>query len=202
MIDVSALIELHRVTVHRWHQQAEPDNPYHGFLKLVCSQHQCNYLLWHEEDIARDPAAGAEQIAQVKRNIDRLNQARNDHIEQLDDALLRKLEAAKVQPRPDTPLATETPGSAIDRLSILALRIFHMEEQAGRGDADEGHRRAAGQKLAILHEQHRDLSRSLGELVADVASGVKRLKVYRQFKMYNDPALNPRIYNSPRRAAG
>jgi hypothetical protein len=202
MIDVLAVTDLHRLTVHSWHREAKPDNHYHGFLSLVCEEHQCNYLLWHEEDLARDPSATDAQIAAVKRNIDCWNQRRNDGIEQLDDALAQRLIACRTVVLPGAPPNTETPGSVIDRLSILALRIYHMEEQAERGDVAESHRTKAAQRLSILYEQHRDLARSLGELVDDIFSGSKRLKVYRQFKMYNDPSLNPRIYTAVRRAAG
>lgn len=203
MIDVSSITDLHRLTVYRWHRVAEPDSPYQGFLRLVCEQHQCNYLLWHEEDLARDPTASDAQIAAVKRNIDRFNQRRNDRIEQLDDALLQQLSLENAASAGSKlPSNSETPGSCIDRLSILALRIYHMEEQADRTDTDEAHRRAASQKLSVLYEQHRDLSKALRELLDDIFAGRKRLKVYRQFKMYNDPTLNPQIYNAPRRAAG
>jgi hypothetical protein len=198
MIDVQSITDLHRLTVYRWHRQTEPDNLYEGFLELVCAQHQCNYLLWHEEDIARDPTATDAQIAQVKRNIDRLNQMRNDRIEQFDEALLQHLKDEGVTAEHTVPLNTETAGSTIDRLSILALRIYHMEEQADRPEVTPTHRQRATQRLSILYEQHRDLSRSLGELIEDLFDGRKRLKIYRQFKMYNDPSLNPRIYGSRR----
>ncbi|RMF98607.1 MAG: DUF4254 domain-containing protein [Planctomycetota bacterium] len=199
MIDVNAVTGLHRETVRRWHE--EPiSNPYTGFLGLVCTQHEQNFRLWHEEDKARDPTADDAVIAQVKRAIDKLNQARNDYIEQLDDALIAMLAEAGVAPRPDATQNTETPGSVIDRLSILALRIYHMEEQANRPDADEAHRRKALAKLEILHEQHADLSRSLQELLDDIACGKKRLKVYRQFKMYNDPSLNPYLYRANKKS--
>jgi hypothetical protein len=201
MFDVRSITDLQRLTVHCWHRQPEPDNLYDGFLGLVCDQHQCNYLLWHEEDIARDPQVTDAQMAQVKRAIDRLNQQRNDRIEQLDEALVGQLQEEAIAASPNAPLNTETAGSVIDRLSILALRIYHMEEQAERADADPAHRQRATQRLAILYDQHRDLSRSLGDLVLELFSGRKRLKIYRQFKMYNDPALNPRIYNSRRKAS-
>lgn len=200
MIDVHAVTELHQLTVQRWHQ-GELDNPYDDFLQLVCQQHQRNYLLWHEEDTARDPNASDAAIAAVKRKIDKLNQERNDAIEQLDEFLVRKMEAWGARPRPRAKLNTETPGSAIDRLSILALRLYHMEEQAGRADADAAHRNRCADKLVVLCEQHKDLSKSLAELLADIGAGRKRLKVYRQFKMYNDPAANPCLYRSVKRPA-
>ena len=200
MIDVRAITELHRETVERWHHQAV-DNPYRGFLALVCEQHQRNFLLWHEEDQARDPHADDAQIAAVKRRIDRLNQERNDWIERLDEAILKALAAWCVALRPRARLNTETPGSAIDRLSILALRIYHMEEQARRLDVDEAHREKARQKLEILYRQHEDLSRALAELLADIFAGRCEMRVYRQFKMYNDPAYNPYLYQQRQRPA-
>ncbi len=200
MIDIHAVIELHRTTVERWHQ-GDLDNPYDDFLQLVCQQHQRNYLLWHQEDMARSPDASDATMAAVKRRIDKLNQERNDWIEKLDDCLIRKTESWGTRPRPRAKLNTETPGSAIDRLSILALRIYHMQEQAQRSDATPEHRARAAERLTILGEQLKDLSKSLGELVADIAAGRKRLKVYRQFKMYNDPTLNPYLYAAAQKPA-
>ncbi len=193
MIDVNEITRLHARTVDLWHRE-EISNPYQGFLQLVCQQHSYNYLLWHEEDVARSPDVGDARIAQVKRAIDGYNQKRNDGIEQLDAFLLRLLAEQKIEPAADARQNTETPGSAIDRLSILALRRFHMQEQADRADAGEEHRAKAHQRLAIIDEQHRDLSRSLAELLEDIFAGRKRLKVYFQFKMYNDPAMNPYLY--------
>jgi len=200
MIDVKAITELHRATAERWHRE-EADNPYTGFLGLVCEQHRRNFLLWHQEDIARSPEASDATLAQVKRTIDKLNQERNDRIEMLDDELVRQLAAWGATPRPRAKQNTETPGSVIDRLSVLALRIYHMEEQAARPDASEEHRARARSRLAILQEQHGDLSRSLAQLLADIFAGRKRLKVYRQFKMYNDPTLNPYLYAAKKPAA-
>jgi hypothetical protein len=200
MIDPQAITGLHRLSVDRWHRQ-HIDNPYEGFLGLVCDQHERNYRLWHQEDVARSPTAGDPAIATVKRNIDRLNQQRNDLIEKLDDALIAELGRRGVVPRPDAPLNTETPGSVIDRLSILSLRIYHMKEQAAREDADQEHRDKARAKLAVCEEQLADLSRSLGELLADIFAGRKRLKVYRQFKMYNDPTMNPYLYAAQKKSA-
>lgn len=200
MIDVHAIPQLHREMVQLWHRQ-EIANPYEALLRLVCDQHERNYRLWHEEDLARSPDASDQTIAAVKRKIDRLNQQRNDLIEKLDDYLVAELAAAGVTPPADSHWNSETPGSIIDRLSIIALRIYHMEEQAARTDADPQHRAKAQARLTILHEQHHDLSQALGELLGDLFAGRKRLKVYRQFKMYNDPSLNPYLYGAQRPAA-
>lgn len=196
MIDVKAIVHLQCETVERWHREPV-DNPCQGneLLELICRQHERNYLLWHQEDIARSPDADAPTLAAVKRTIDRLNQERNDHIERVDQCLIAQLEAWGARPRPRARLNTETPGAAIDRLSVIALRIYHMEEQAGRGDASEEHREKARAKLAILREQQADLAKSLQQLLNDIFAGRKRLKVYHQFKMYNDPALNPYLYS-------
>jgi hypothetical protein len=193
MINVSEITDLHAHSVALWHGQ-EISNPYTGFLHAVCQQHMFNYLLWHEEDIARSPNVSDARIAAVKRAIDGFNQKRNDAIEVLDSHLLRELDQRKIVPRADARQNTETPGSTIDRLSILALRRYHMQEQADRADASDEHRAKARERSKILAEQHRDLSTSLGELLDDIFAGRKRLKVYFQFKMYNDPAMNPYLY--------
>jgi hypothetical protein len=199
MIDVAQLNAMHSETVARWHAQPI-DNPYEDALRLACEQHAFNYRLWHEEDIARSPSVGDVRIAQVKRNIDRLNQQRNDWIEKIDDWISAHLEDRGVVPAPGARLNTETPGSAIDRLSILALRIYHLREQLARDDASAEHRASVERKLSVCHMQQSDLSQSLAELLADISSGRKRHRTYRQFKMYNDPALNPYLYGAQRKA--
>jgi hypothetical protein len=193
MIDVRKITALHETTVALWHQQ-EISNSYEGFLHAVCQQHMFNYQLWHEEDIARSPNVGDVKVAQVKRAIDGFNQKRNDAIEKLDAYLLRELGERNIVPASDARQNTETPGSAIDRLSILALRRYHMQEQADRTDAAEEHRAKARERLLTIAEQHRDLSNGLQELLDDIFAGRKRLKVYFQFKMYNDPTMNPYLY--------
>ena len=197
---VAQLANLHRETVARWHDAAL-DNPYQGLWAVVCQQHQFNFLLWHEEDIARSPDAPNERIAEVKRAIDRYNQQRNDWIEKIDEALIQLLAADDWAPRTGARLNTETPGSAIDRLSILALRTYHLEEELARNDSDAAQRAKVAERVERCRVQHADLSRSLVELLDDIFSGRKLLKVYRHMKMYNDPTLNPYLYGS-RRLAG
>jgi hypothetical protein len=195
VIDVAAVVALQRDMVVRWHSQAV-DNPYDGFLALVCRQCSFNYLLWHEEDIARSPDVSDAEIARVKRSIDRYNQQRNDAIEQLDDWITARLAELHIDPQPAARLSSETAGSVIDRLSILALRIYHLHEQTQRADASPQHIESVQRKLAIALAQHDDLSQSLAELVDDIFAGRKRHKTYRQMKMYNDPALNPYLYRA------
>lgn len=193
MIDVDEIMRLHETTVERWH--CDPiANEYSGFLGLVCQQHIYNFELWHQEDIARSPAVSDAEIAQVKRRIDKFNQQRNDAIEKLDDAITEMLERLQVSPAPGARQNTETPGSAIDRLSIMALRVYHYGEQIERSDVDIAHLDRVGQRLHMCREQQRDLSQGLRELLMDIFSGAKRHKTYRQMKMYNDASLNPYLY--------
>ena len=197
---VKQITDLQHQTVAHWHE-IDPDNPFEGLMHTVCQQHQFNFLLWHEEDIARSPNVGDARIAQVKRAIDSYNQQRNDYIERVDEAIIGKLVADGVEPNRDARINTETPGSAIDRLSIMSLRIYHMNEQLDRDDADNEHRQKVEERLARCHLQHADLSQSLVELLDDLKAGTKMLKVYRQMKMYNDPTLNPYLYQQSKRAA-
>jgi hypothetical protein len=192
---VSKITALHHESVARWHS-SPPDNTYDGLLGVVCQQHQFNFLLWHEEDIARSPDVSDRRIAEVKRSIDRYNQQRNDGIEKVDEALINLLAADGMLPRADARINTETPGSAVDRLSIMSLRIYHFEEQLAREGVDADHRANVQQKLDRCRAQHADLSQSLVELLDDIWRGRKMLKVYRQMKMYNDPTLNPYLYRS------
>lgn len=193
MIDAAAVVALHRDMVVRWHQQ-DVDNPYDGFLGLVCRQCSFNFLLWHEEDIARSPDVSDAEIARVKRSIDRYNQQRNDAIEQLDDWITATLAELGVDSLPGAKLNSETAGSVIDRLSILALRIYHLHEQTQRTEATAEHLASVERKLAVALAQLSDLSQCLQELIDDISAGRKRHKTYRQMKMYNDPTLNPYLY--------
>ena len=170
-------------------------------MRLVCLQHQQNFRLWHQEDIARTPNANSADLAAVKRAIDKLNQQRNDLIERLDDALLAALSAARVQVRPERAAqhrnARQRHRPAVDS-GIASL------PHGGTGRAERRRRvhvAKAKVRLEVLREQQRDLLTSLGELLDDIFAGRKRLKVYRQFKMYNDPTMNPYLYAAKRPAA-
>lgn len=170
------------------------------FDELALAEHQANFELWHVEDEARRTDVDDALIARCKREIDALNQQRNDLIERLDETLV----ALVVPLLPaDAPARhnTETLGSVLDRLSILALKLFHMQEQVEREDASAAHREACAQKAAVLSEQRADLLASALELIDEYAAGAKRPKVYFQFKMYNDPALNPALYAPGRDAS-
>ena len=169
----------------------------------VQANHRYNSQLWAEEDLARRTQVADSEIAANKRAIDRFNQARNDAIERIDEVLLLALGLVDAESaRGDAPrslaaagarLNSETAGSMVDRLSILALKVHAMRAQSERADADESHRSAATARLARLQEQRRDLAACLAGLLADAAAGRAYFKVYRQFKMYNDPRFNPAL---------
>ena len=139
-------------------------------------------------------------MAEVKRAIDGYNQHRNNWIERIDESLIQDLVAHEVRPQTDARLNTETPGSAIDRLSIMSLRIYHLKEQLNRRNVDQEHCDKVRERISRCELQTKDLSESLAELLEDIFSGKKLLKVYRQMKMYNDPTLNPYLYKSKRLA--
>ena len=141
------------------------------------------------------------RIAEVKRNIDRFNQARNDAIEKVDDWLVTELAARGIQAAAGTPAATETPGSAIDRLSILELRRFHMREQLDRADATQEHREKAAARMAVLDAQRGHLIDAIDRLITEIFLGQRPLRVFRMMKMYNDPSMNPYLYKAQSRAA-
>jgi len=168
-------------------------NAQEDWLALVARQHRANFDLWHVEDEARAPETTDADLAEVKRRIDATNQIRNDLMEELDRMLLSRLEGRGL-PNALAPLHSETPGMIIDRLSILALKIYHTREEAGRNDGPAGHSARNRQRLAILEVQRRDLAACLSALWAEVEEGTRRFKLYRQLKMYNDPSLNPAVY--------
>ena len=147
---------------------------------------------WHLEDIIRDPHIDPIEALSIKRRIDRSNQDRTDLVEQIDSYFRQKY--SDVTPLPDARLNTESPAWAVDRLSILALKIYHMREQTQRNDATEEHKARCQAKLNVLLEQQKDLSLAIDQLLEDIQEGRKYMKVYRQMKMYNDPSTNPVLY--------
>jgi hypothetical protein len=147
---------------------------------------------WHFEDIIRDPKIDPEAALVLKRRIDKSNQDRTDLVEMIDSYFLDKYKDVEVLP--DATINTESPAWAVDRLSILALKIYHMKEQVDRKDADAEHIAKCQQKLDVLLEQQKDLSTAIEQLLADIEAGRKYMKVYKQMKMYNDPSTNPILY--------
>lgn len=164
-----------------------------GLGLAIGREHLTNVRLWHEEDEARRPDVDDAAIAGVKRRIDALNQRRNDLIEAVDEALTAALRGSGVEPRPGSRLHSETPGAIVDRLSILALKIYHMREEAERGDAAAAHRAVCAERLEILERQRGDLASCLRALREELLAGLAAFRTYRQFKMYNDPETNPAV---------
>jgi hypothetical protein len=206
MLSSKEIVDLHDRCTWHWHVSPEdPLSPACGegndWLDRVAHQHRANFDLWHIEDEARTPGATDADLATVKRRIDSTNQLRNDLAEDLDRFLLARL-APQHLPDPGAPLHSESPGLIIDRLSILALKIYHTREEADRGDAPPGHDERNRSRLAILEEQRADLAHCLDALWRDTLAGARRFKLYRQLKMYNDPNLNPAIYGKPPENSG
>ena len=184
-----------RHAVAGWAKSAAASNR-SGLWQAVEDNHRCNCLLWDEEDLARRRNVADAEIAENKRAIDGTNQKRNDAIERIDEQLLNFFSNIKI--KPESKLSSETPGGMIDRLSILSLKIHHMRLQTQRTDVAGAHIENCLLKLDRLNEQRTDLASCLDRLLAECARGESHFKVYRQFKMYNDPALNPAMYGETR----
>jgi len=207
MLDALQITRLHDEATLRWHQhRPAPGHPAvislaasadssanispDLLLEIALAHHRANFDLWHEEDKARDPAASDAAVARVKHAIDALNQRRNDLVEAMDRLLL----AAAGPQAPAAPLHSESPGLILDRLSILALKLYHTAEESRRASAAPAHRARNLDRLALLEEQRGDLAACLDALWRQVLGGQRRFKLYRQMKMYNDPELNPAVY--------
>ena len=170
------------------------NNPYpvksiEYYLYLKC---WIDTVQWHFADIIRDPQIDPVEALVLKRRIDKSNQDRTDLVELIDSYFLDLYKG--VAPLEDATINTESPAWAVDRYSILSLKIYHMKEEVERTDVSEEHRAKCQQKLDILNEQYKDMTTSIGQLLDDIAAGRKYMKVYRQMKMYNDPSLNPVLY--------
>jgi len=159
---------------------------------LLYSKNWIDTVQWHLEDIIREEGISPEKALVIKRRIDRSNQKRTDLVEHIDDYFYEKYH--DVTSNKEARLNTESPAWAIDRLSILALKIYHMELEAHRDSADLEHRKRCSQKLAVLNEQHQDLSTAIEQLLSDIKDGTVKIKTYKQMKMYNDETLNPILY--------
>ncbi len=159
---------------------------------LLYQKNWIDTVQWHLEDVIRNPAIDPVIALQIKRRIDKSNQDRTDIVEVVDNTIF--LEIQSVKPLSEAGINTETPGWAIDRLSILSLKIYHMQIEANRTGVSEEHIQNCQRKLKILLEQKGDMFTSIDELLDDIAAGRKKMKLYKQMKMYNDPSLNPVLY--------
>lgn len=180
---------------HRYDNVDQPvNNPYaaDSFEALLYGKNWIDTVQWHLEDIVRNPQIEPIEALKLKRRIDKSNQDRTDVVERVDDYFLDSFR--EVTPKPDARINSETPAWLLDRMSILMLKIYHMEEQTRRTDASAEHLARCNSKLALLLEQKSDMRTAFDELMEDIGSGVRRFKVYRQVKMYNDPSLNPVLY--------
>lgn len=192
MINVKTILDLQLKKVTEWHttmQLSEEAMPW----KFVEENTYWNFMLWHEEDIARIKDIDPLRIVEAKRNIDKYNQQRNNSMEKIDEWILNYIETNAISS--GSKLHSETPGMMIDRLSIMTLKKYHMQEEVDRKDASAEHVEACAARVKVLTEQISDLSNALQQVLYDIEHSVLSFKVYRQFKMYNDPSLNPQLYS-------
>lgn len=189
-VSASSIAELHKNCILQW-KALGVQHQHQGFYQLVEENHAFNYQLWHTEDKARRDDMGFEFVYNAKRDIDKFNQARNNRMEAMDEWLFKLLQPAA----PDLcPVNSESPGMIIDRLSILALKYYHMDLQTKRSDVAEAHQQTCLQKRNTLQIQLNQLVFCLEDLLQAVALKQRTFRVYHQFKMYNDPKLNPELY--------
>lgn len=187
-------------SINKYHEKDDVyqpfENPYpkDKIEHLLYRKNWIDTVQWHYEDIIRDPGINPVEALDLKRKIDASNQDRTDTVEYIDSYFLNKYK--DVKPGPDATINSESPAWAIDRFSILALKIYHMEEEVSREGASEEHKAKCREKLQVLMEQKKDLSTAIDQLLADIEAGDKYMKVYKQMKMYNDEALNPVLYQN------
>jgi len=179
-----------------------PNNPFENksFEHLLYEKNWIDTVQWHYEDIIRDPDIDPSEGMKLKRLIDSSNQNRTEMVEYIDSYFLNLY--SSVTTRENAKVNTESPAWAIDRLSILILKIYHMEEESNRKDVSEDHRNNCKKKLNVLIEQREDLSESIDQLLIDLSKGIKKMRVYKQMKMYNDESLNPVLYKKDDSAKG
>lgn len=190
LIDTDAIFSLHQQSIVIWKKEGLKFSQ-QKFYSLVEENHAFNFQLWQAEDRARRDDKGFEFVYQAKREIDGFNQQRNNRMEAMDEWLYHALKPSLAM---DCPVHSETPGMIIDRLSILALKAFHMDLQTKREEVEAEHREQCAKKLAVIHKQQQQLQQCLKEFIDQVIKGERSFRVYHQFKMYNDPKLNPELY--------
>ena len=199
-------IEIFEKSVNDYHVYDDitrnPNNPFENksFEHLLYEKNWIDTVQWHYEDIIRDPDIDPREGMKLKRLIDSSNQNRTEMVEYIDSYFLNLY--SSVTTRENAKVNTESPAWAIDRLSILILKIYHMEEESNRKDVSEDHRNNCQKKLNVLIEQREDLSESIDQLLIDLSTGIKKMRVYKQMKMYNDESLNPVLYKKDDSAKG
>ena len=199
-------IEIFEKSVNDYHVYDDitlnPNNPFENksFEHLLYEKNWIDTVQWHYEDIIRDPDIDPSEGMKLKRLIDSSNQNRTEMVEYIDSYFLNLY--SSVTTRENAKVNTESPAWAIDRLSILILKIYHMEEESNRKDVSEDHRNNCQKKLNVLIEQREDLSESIDQLLIDMSTGIKKMRVYKQMKMYNDESLNPVLYKKDDSAKG
>tara|TARA_R110002050_G_scaffold90590_3_gene190590 strand:- start:774 stop:1382 length:609 start_codon:yes stop_codon:yes gene_type:complete len=200
MLKAEEMMALFNLSIEDYHNKDDVDSPevnpfpIGSMQELLYTKNWIDTVQWHLEDIIRDPNIQPEKALEIKRRIDASNQKRTDLVEQIDDAMLSLFEGVKLQSY--ARLNTESPAWAIDRLSILALKLYHMQIEASRENSSPELQAKNQLKLSVLKEQEQDLSTAIDHLLEDLAMGRRISKVYRQMKMYNDPELNPVLYKS------
>lgn len=200
MLKAHEMMALFQLTIEDYHEKDDVDQamkmpfPKDSIQEMLYHKCWIDTVQWHLEDIIRDPEIEAEKALEIKRRIDASNQNRTDMVEQIDDSILVLYK--DVEPQSFARLNTESPGWAIDRLSILALKLYHMNIEAQRKDIDESLQAKNQHKLSVLQIQEQDLCTAVDQLLSDLSTGKRTAKVYRQMKMYNDPELNPVLYQN------
>ncbi len=191
-IQISAITMLHKNSIIQW-KSSGVMHQHQDFYRLVEENHAFNYQLWHAEDRARRDDMGYEFVYHAKREIDLCNQSRNNRMEAMDTWLFNLLQPVE---HTQCPVNSESPGMIIDRLSILSLKSYHMALQTERQDVDGTHQKNCHNKLIVIQQQLEQLSLCLEQLLAEVQEKKRTFRIYHQFKMYNDPSLNPELYSS------
>ncbi len=200
MLKATDCYKVFQQSIDDYHQiddvNTKSKNPYkaQSFESLLYEKNWIDTVQWHLEDIIRAPEINPVEGIQIKRRIDKSNQDRTDVVEKVDDYFLEYFKGTT--PKPGARINSETPAWLLDRMSILMLKIYHMKEQTERKDASDEHIRKCLAKLHVLMEQKNDMRLAFDEMIEDISAGVRRFKVYRQMKMYNDASLNPALYGS------